>query len=181
MPNPIEQVAGLFQGQKPNGFPLTREQAEALIESTQERKMLRAMLYLVFSIGLTQQEMLKIEVRDIDFQQGAISLKEPRRILKLPEKTLIALSEAIASKRDNDVKLFVYSDRTIDNSIKDLGIGSLGFPLTWSSLRKTWAVLCFQRGVSVTSMVRYSGSSIEALAKWAVIGRPGLELPLELI
>ncbi len=184
MSNPIESVASIFQGPKANGHPLTYQQAKALIDATKERKALRAMLSLALNLGLGMPEVLKIEAKDIDFKQAAIKLTMPPRTLLAPEKTLRALSEAIDQKHDQDAKLFNYSDRTIETKITELGTGTLGFPITWSSLRKTWVKLCVERNVAITSMVRYSGASIDSLAKWAIIYQnekeERKELPIEL-
>jgi integrase len=161
--------------------PLSREQALTLLQATEKRRALHAMLACALQLGITQNEVLGITANDLNHERGSIILYQPRRELVVPDMAMRSLSDVRSALTNGTQKLFDFSDRTVDKAVSDLGIGTLGFPISWSTLRKTWAVMCFQRGVRIESMVRYSGSSVEALSKWAVYGRRGIDLPIDLL
>lgn len=159
--------------------PLSMDQAEALLQATEKRRTLHAIIALGLMTGIAMPEVLGLTVKDIDHEHGIVTLYQPRRELIVTDSLMRCLADACSALNNGQLKLFDFNDKKVDRAITDLGIGTLGFPITWSTLRKTWAVMCFQRGVRIESMVRYSGSSVEALSKWAVYGKPGRELPID--
>ena len=167
------------------GMPLTNDQAKVLLQATMKRQALHALLSLALNLGLSLQECLQIERKDVNFDDHTLHLKTPIRDIKLTEAPLRAIADHIRNPPTSNghpptTLLFNYSDRTIQRAIEDLGLGTLGFSISWSSLRRTWAVRCFENNVRIESMVAYSGASVDSLSKWAVLGKIGKDLPLEL-
>ena len=173
----------LFDGKSGDtSAPLSIDQIHIILQACQKRKPLKAMILLPLYSGISMPEALALQKKHIDFSSAKLSLSIPKRELAFSPIVMDALSEAIEVNADlQSDKVFPYSEATVKKTLNDLGLSSLGFTISWSTLRKSWAVLCFKHGVRIESMVIYSSSSVEALAKWAVFGKPGLDLPFDIL
>ena len=161
--------------------PLTLDQAQRLLRATEKRKPLHAMLMLALYGGVGKDEVLLLKKADVDFTKNVITFPKPKRGLLFLPDTMTAISEAVQAQTFKTEYVFPFTDRVVKQTLNDLGNSVLGFAISWSTLRKTWAVLCGQHEAKMESMIFYSQSGPEALARWMHYGKEGTELPIDLL
>src|ERR1700676_3543218 len=161
--------------------PLTLDQARRLLMATQKRKPLHAMLMIALHGGLGKDEVLLLKKSDIDFVKNTIIFSKPKRELAFSPNVITSVSEAIQAQTFTTDLAFPFSESVVKKTLNDLGSSVLGCAISWSTLRKSWAVFCGEQDVKLESMVYYSGSTYEALARWTVYGKQGKELPVDFL
>jgi len=137
---------------------LSREEVELIIDSTKNSKH-KLLLSLAYGAGLRVSEVINLKVKDLDFSNNYIHIKESKnkkdRITLLPEKLTNSLKNLIAGKEMNDIVFFSerggkLSTRTaqkiFENSLK---IVSVKKNATFHSLRHSFATHLLENGTDI--------------------------------
>lgn len=94
---------GLPVAKKESRLPevFTREEVQAILAQMEGRKLLMASL--LYGTGMRLRELLRLRVKDIDFQQNKITVREGKgdkdRVTMLPESLKVQLREHLAKIR----------------------------------------------------------------------------------
>jgi len=137
---------------------LSREEVARVIESVANRKH-KTMISLAYGAGLRVSEVVRLRVRDLQFDEGTIHLKQAKgkkdRLTLLPEKLIEDLMVFTAGKPGDE---YVFNSerggRLVERSIQnvfDRAIKAAGVvkPATFHSLRHSFATHVLENGVDV--------------------------------
>ncbi len=137
---------------------LSREEIGRVIASITNHKH-KTMISLAYGAGLRVSEVVRLKVRDLQFDEGTIHLKQAKgkkdRLTLLPEKLINDLRVFTAGKPGSE---FVFNSerggRLVEKSIQtvfDRAIKSAGIakPATFHSLRHSFATHLLENGVDV--------------------------------
>lgn len=152
------------------------------IEKDQKRRGLKAMLKLILSTGCSLDDTLKIRLQDIDYTNDTIAVYDVElgrnRILKLPARTMGAISAYQSDKQKPTQRLFDVTAPTAINALDALAKERLTRPVTWSAIRRSWCILAFEKRIPIKNMEESSGASLSQLAVWSFY-RKNNEEPLK--
>ena len=164
---------------------LSRNEIEKTLEITKNTKH-KLLLSLAYGAGLRVSEVINLRVKDVDFGELIIHLKQAKgkkdRITVFPEKLKADLQNLIAGKEKDD---FVFASerggklttrtaqKIFENSLKKAGIKK---DATFHSLRHSFATHLLENGVDVRYVQELLGhQNIRTTQRYTQVTNPKLK------
>lgn len=166
--------------------PLTESQIRVLLSSIENIRD-DALIRLGLSVGLRVSEVVSIRPSEIDFDRGIIKIwddkKDKWRLIMPTLEAMSAIKKYLNSLRKHLQYLFPLSGKTVERIIQRYSKHSIGFVISWHSLRTTYvsrsveleqspAVVMANTGDSPATILRYYTKLPEVVLRRFVEGKP---------
>lgn len=153
-------------------MPLDKKELKILLDGLNKQTGIHSMLNLVLCTGMSLEDCLSIHLSTIDYSNNKLIvfdsyLKRPRNI-KLPSRVMELISLHQNGHNAPEKRLYEITQPTADNRLYELSKQRLDKGVTWSAIRRSWALLAFEKNIRFKDMVESSGASPEQLAKWSL-------------
>ena len=152
--------------------PLNEKDTKKLVNAPNIHKGFKAMLYLVLGTGISPDEALAIKLQDIDYANNCIRVYDSwtgrTRAVKLNLSITRAITDYQNGRRDSSERLFDVEKRQAITRLYEVSQQHLGRPISWTAVRRTWAVLGFKNGLGLKDMMESSGATAQQLAVWSL-------------
>ena len=159
--------------ERADNLPVNEKDLKSLLSDIpKELRGFKALLYLIAGTGMSLSDSLQIRLQDIDTSRNSVKVYDKwvarTRFVKLNATILEAIRDYQDGKYRPDERLFGISEDTAANRLYQHSQRKLGRPVSWISIRRSWAVMAFNRGMALRDMVNSSGASPGQLATWSV-------------
>jgi integrase/recombinase XerD len=166
--------------------PLTEAQIRVLLSSLDDIRD-DALIRLGLSVGMRVSEVVTIRTSEIDFDQGLIKIwdeKKDRWRLVMPTlETMSAIKKYLNTQHRQPQYLFPMTTKTVERTIQRYSKKSLGFVISWHSLRTTYvsrsveleqspAVVMANTGDSPATILKYYTKLPQVVMRRFVEGKP---------
>lgn len=165
---------------------LTEAQIRILLSATENIRD-DALIRLGLSVGLRVSEVVTIRTSEIDFERGLIKIwdekKDKWRLVMPTTETMSAIKKYLNSLSKPSQYLFSMTTKTVERIIQRYSKRSLGFIISWHSLRTTYvsrsveleqspAVVMANTGDSPATILKYYAKLPESVMRRFVDGKP---------
>lgn len=161
--------------ERADNLPIEEKDLKILLLDLEKHPGLKAMLHLVLSSGMSLGDCLELKIQDIDYNSNIMKLFDKAlgrtRIIKINSYSMKVIGTYQSNRRFAEPKLFPISESTAVNLLYDISQNRLNRPISWTAIRRTWAVLSFKHGLPLKDMIESSGASPNQLATWSLWSR----------
>jgi integrase len=166
--------------------PLTEAEIRQLLFSIDNNRD-DALIRLGLSVGLRVSEVVTIRTSEIDFEHGLIKIwdekKDKWRLVMPTLEAIGAIKRYLNSVPRQPQHLFPISGKTVERIIQKYSKKTLGFTISWHSLRTTYvsrsveleqspAVVMVNTGDSPATILKYYTKLPEVVMRRFVEGKP---------
>lgn len=156
-------------------LPLSEKDIRLLLSDLDKTKGFKAMLYLVLGTGISIPECITIKLEDVDYKQNLIRIYDKHlsrnRLVKMNPTIIKATSQYQDGRYRASERLFDISEFTAWNRLSQHSQEKLKRTVSWTAIRRTWAVLAFKEGIGFKDMMESSGATADQLSGWSLYAK----------
>ena len=149
--------------------PLSEPQIRLLLNAIDDIRD-DALIRLGLSVGLRVSEVVGIRTSEVDFERGLIKIwdekKDKWRLIMPTHEALGAIRKYLNSLDKQPKTLFPISAKTVERIIQGYSKRTLGFTISWHSLRTTYVTRSVELEQSPSVVMANTGDSPATILKY---------------